>query len=281
MDPNKDIVNYTDYRAFLSDYYHSRKKKMTGFSYKVMAERAGFSSASFQRMVIEGEKNLSSEGATKMAGAMKLNKKSTEYFEYIVAFTQAKDIETKELYLEKIDRYRKKNKPELLLGKEYNYLKEWFHVVIREMVEFAGFSENAKTISSRLNFALSQDDIEKSLSFLEEYGFLIRDKSGKLRKAEKTISTVDIPDNEELILIAKRYHLSMIELAAKSVTALPREKRNINNTTISMSQKSYDLAIKRIENLRYEMLELAAADDQVDRICQLNINFFTIAEDHE
>jgi len=62
MNPNKDISLYTDYRIFLRDYYQSCKKSMPRFSYRVIAERAGLSSPSFLRMVMEGQSDtVSSE----------------------------------------------------------------------------------------------------------------------------------------------------------------------------------------------------------------------------
>ena len=45
-----------------------------------------------------------------------------------------------------------------------------------------------------------------------------------------------------------------------------------------MSGKSYELALKRIETLRYELLELAASDNDADRVYQLSVNFFPLVK---
>ena len=281
MNPNKDIVNYTNYRQFLKHYYESRKKETPRFSYNFIAQRGGLSSASFIRMVINGKKNVTKESVIKIAKALKLNKKASEYFEDIVFFTQAKDLETKEYFLKRIDKYRKKNNPKLLRSKEYDYLNEWFHAVIREVVELPGFKEEPKEIAKKFLFHVSSSDIQDSLNFLLENGFLARNRYGKIVKKEKTLSTIDIPENEDLIIIAKKYHLKMIELAKKSLSIVPKGKRSINNTTLSLSKQSFELALKRIDSLRYELLELASSDTNIDKICQLNINLFTLVENDE
>jgi uncharacterized protein (TIGR02147 family) len=244
----------------------------------LIAEGAGLSSASFVRMVIEGEKNLTKESAARFARAHKLKKKASEYFEYIVFFSQAKDLKTKEQYLKKIDGFRRRNKPDLLLPKEYDYLRNWLHAVVREAVEIPSFDGNVEKIAAGFVFRVNPEDIRKSIDFLMTNGFLTKDERGRMTKVAKTISTVNIPRNDELVLIAKKYHLRMLELAGKALLELPKEQRSVTNTTLSMSEKSYELALKRIETMRYELLELAAADSSADRVCQLNVNLFPLVK---
>jgi uncharacterized protein (TIGR02147 family) len=276
MIPNKAIAYYTDYRKFLRDYYESRKKKIPHFSYRVLAESVGFSSESFLRMAMEGKKNLTKESAGKIAKALKLNKKASDYFETLVLFNQAKDFESKERFLAKIDLFRKRNNPELLRPKEYDYLKVWLHAVMREVVAFPGFEEDPKKIAHTFAFPVSPIEIQKSLDFLLENGFIERNAAGKLIKKAATIGTGSIPENEELVLIAKKYHLQILDLARSALTDMPRDVRSITATTLSLSQQGYELALKRIETLRYELLELAAAEADVDRICQLTVNLFPL-----
>jgi uncharacterized protein (TIGR02147 family) len=276
MIPNKAIAYYTDYRKFLRDYYASRKKKIPHFSFRVLAESVGFSSESFLRMAMEGKKNLTKESAGKIAKALKLNKKASEYFENLVFFNQAKDFESKSRFLAKIDLFRKRNNPELLRPKEYDYLKVWLHAVMREVVAFPDFEEDPKKIARAFAFPVHPLDIQKSLNFLLENGFIGRDAGGKLVKRAATIGTGSIPENEELTLIAKKYHLQILELARTALTDMPRDMRSITATTLSLSKQGYEVALKRIENLRYELLELAAADANVDRICQLTVNLFPL-----
>jgi len=277
MNPNKDITFYTDYHLFLRDHFQACKKSMPRFSYRVIAERAGLASPSFLRMVIQGTKNLTPESAAKVAGALRLNAKATEYFVNLVKFAQTSSLDEKDRLLKKVDRYGKKNSPELLLPKEYDYLKNWLHAVVRETVEMESFVEDAKTLAARFTVPVTAAEIEQSIKFLVENGFLGRDANGKLYKKDKTISTVEIPHNERLILIAKKYHLSIMDLAGHALREQPRKVRSITSTTLSLSQSSYELAQRRVENLRFELLELAAADkEKSDRVYELAINLFPV-----
>lgn len=277
MDPNREIIYYTDYRKFLKDYYTTRKAQVKGFTYQVFAQKAGFSAASFLKMVIDGKKNLTKTSCAQVAEAMHLTKKSTEYFTCIVGFTQEKSIERKKEYLAKIDRYRKKNVPEIVLPGEYDYLRHWLHAVVREMVELKDFKEDPEMIAQRLHYGVRPEDVKKSLEFLLQHGFLTRNLLGRLKKKDKTLSTGDIPHNEELELIARQYHLQSIQLAQRAVSELPKDSRNVVSGTFSMSQKNYESACKRIQNLFYELLEMGASDEGADQVFQLNINLFPMS----
>ncbi len=276
VNPNNDIINYTDYRKFLRDYFDSRKKSIPHFSFRILSEKTGFASPSFLRLVIEGKKNLSGKSVLQVARALRLTARSSAYFEKLVLFNQCKDFSGKEKYLRKIDCYRKRNKPELLLPQEYAYLREWLHAVVREVVLLKGFVEDPQNIADSFMVRVNAEDVKKSLDFLLEHGFLGRDADNRLVQKEKTISTFDIPQSEELQFIAKNYHFQILDLAKRSLVELPKAVRSVTSTTLALSPATYEQALKRIESLRFELLELAASDQSYDRVCQLNINLFPL-----
>src|SRR6185436_18708226 len=79
--PLPNIFAYLNYRDFLRDFYQEQKAKNPVFSYQYFANRAGFKSKSFLKLVIDGRKNLTGSSLEKMAQAMKLSPKAFSYFE--------------------------------------------------------------------------------------------------------------------------------------------------------------------------------------------------------
>jgi uncharacterized protein (TIGR02147 family) len=274
MNINSDIFNYSDYRAFLKDFYTDKKKQSKKFTFSLFAAMTGFSSPSFLKLVMEGQKNLTKPSVLKIARGLKLRKKPEQYFEDLVFFNQAASLEDKTYFLDRINKYRKKNRPEKLLPQEYEYLAAWYHCVIREMTDLDGFVEDPRWIAKQLLHTVKTDDISGSLKFLEEKGFIGRDEQGALVKKDKTIATGPIGEQEMLNTIVRGFHRDMVRFAEESLSNQPKEARNTSNTTLSLSGKSYDIATKRIEQLRMELLEIAAADGDADRVYQLNINLF-------
>jgi uncharacterized protein (TIGR02147 family) len=70
----------------------------------------------------------------------------------------------------------------------------------------------------------------------------------------------------------------MIGLAQKAVSNLSKEQRSVSNTTLGISASAYEAVLKRIEQLRLEILQIAAADPAADQVFQLNVNLFPLTK---
>lgn len=67
-----NVRRYVDYRAYLRDMTAHLKATEPGFSYRVFARRAGFSSPNYLKLVSEGDRNLSVGSADKFARGLGL-----------------------------------------------------------------------------------------------------------------------------------------------------------------------------------------------------------------
>ncbi len=273
-----NLYQFSDYREFIRAYYESQKNSRIGFSFRAFAKKAGFSSPNFIKLVMEGQKNLSLDSIHKLAKAMDLNESSQKYFEEIVLFSQAKSFKEKTEHLKNLDAFHEKNNPGALSEDDYDYLKYWYYPVVRELVDLPQFKEDPKYLESMFKGKLNSGKIKKALAFLEKRGFLERNASGRLQKKDKTLATGSVSDKEIQSLIARSYHRTMAEKSLEAVTELSKEERNTSNTTLSFSKKGYEAAVERLKALRYELLELAAADEEADRIYHLNLNIFPLTE---
>jgi uncharacterized protein (TIGR02147 family) len=146
------------------------------------------------------------------------------------------------------------------------------------MVEFPDCQESVEYIRNKLMFPTGPGAIEKSLAFLIETGFLVRDEGGKLRKKSVSLATGKIHEQEAVATIARKAHCAMIDLARTAVATGSARERNVSNTTLSLSAGSYAAAVNRIEQLRFELLELAGSDQKADQVFQLNINLFPMTK---
>jgi uncharacterized protein (TIGR02147 family) len=97
-----DIFSYTDYRRLLKDYYESCRAKYPWFSYECFSRKAGISSRGLLYNVISGRRRLSPSHVAGVAQAMKLDKSQIEYFENMVAYNNARNIDDKERSFEKM-----------------------------------------------------------------------------------------------------------------------------------------------------------------------------------
>ena len=68
----KPITEYKDYREYLLDYYHERKR-CSAFTWREFAKLAGFASGSHLKLVCDGKTGLREDGAKRTAQAMNLS----------------------------------------------------------------------------------------------------------------------------------------------------------------------------------------------------------------
>jgi uncharacterized protein (TIGR02147 family) len=97
------IFEYVNYRHYLKDFLsEAKRKKLPEYAHKVILDHLGTSSTGFLSNVIAGRKNLTSFQISRMAQALTLNKTEEAYFDAMVHFTQAKAIDEKNEYFNRM-----------------------------------------------------------------------------------------------------------------------------------------------------------------------------------
>jgi len=83
-----NVFDYTDYRAFLKSYYEDKKSHTQYFSFRYFSKKAGFSSPSWLKFVINGERNLAQDSIERFITALELKERAGEYFRALVNFNR-------------------------------------------------------------------------------------------------------------------------------------------------------------------------------------------------
>ena len=84
----KPIVEYSDFRQYMRDYYEERKRRSV-FSWREFSKLAGFTSSSYMKVVCDGKSKLSRVGVERTGQAMGLVGFEMEYFRAMVEYGQA------------------------------------------------------------------------------------------------------------------------------------------------------------------------------------------------
>ena len=92
------ILEYNNYRLYLKDYFNEKKNKPGYFTHRFFAEKAGFSSPVFIKLVIDGKTNLSKKSVRKLISVLDLTDAEADYFDALVSFNQAKTHQTRQKY---------------------------------------------------------------------------------------------------------------------------------------------------------------------------------------
>ena len=85
-----DIYQYLDYRTYLKDFQADRQVRNASFSVRSFLKRAGITSPSFFKQVVDGDRNLTENTLAAFLTAMNLKTAESLYFRTLVHFCKAK-----------------------------------------------------------------------------------------------------------------------------------------------------------------------------------------------
>jgi uncharacterized protein (TIGR02147 family) len=267
------IYGYEDYRLYLKDYFSAQKKAEKGFTHRTFAQRAGFSSSSFCLHVMQGRKNCSDESTRKLITAMNLEGSAARYFEALVRYNQSKTFHDREFFFDELNRIRRNTLFYRVNKHQFILYSEWYFSVIRELAVYSDWNGDYRLLGSMVVPPLSADKAKKAVDALVTAGLLIHDEHGALRQNSRVISADDAP-----AAIVNKLKKDFMLKALDAEETFRKPAKYSSSATISMSMHSFDKAKTMIDELRQRLLTMALADNDVDRVFQVNFQMFPLSE---
>lgn len=270
-----NIFNYEDYRSFLRDYYTEMKNKMPAFSYKYLAGKAGIANKGFLFNILNGKKDLCKPYIFRIANILKLNKQETEYFEILIALSQANTPEEQHHYYERLIDLKGDGLAgaQVIRKDQYEFYARWWHAAIRSVIDIKGFDGDYKNLAKQLHPEITIRQAKQSVALLLKLGLILKNSKHEYRVADKLISTGKEPPASGVL----NFHLDTLDLAKQAIKELPKPIRNISGLTLGISEEGYNTLCDEIRNFRKRILQLAKNSRDADRVYQLNFHFFPMS----
>ena len=268
----KDIVEYTDYRKYIQDYYDERKR-CSAFTWREFARNVGFSSAVYLKYVCEGKKNLSVSAAGSVASAMGLGGFEHEYFVLMVSYAHAKNDRAKREAFEQRCALAMAHKVRVLGDEEFDYFKSWKNPVIREL---AAHMPGAKPrdIARVCKQKISAAEVAETLDFLVKAKLLKKDNSGNYQQTDKAISLGKV---DAVPVAAREMQRQMGEFAVGALD-LPLSERDMSGLTMGITRRSYERIKNELAECRRRIMAIVVEDDETEKVYRLNMQLFPMSE---
>jgi uncharacterized protein (TIGR02147 family) len=268
----KEIIEYTDYRKYIQDYYDERKR-CSAFTWRDFARAAGFSSAVYLKYVCEGKKNLSLGAAGSVANAMGLAGFENTYFVLMVSYAHAKGDAAKRAAFEERCALARAHRVHVLGNEEFDYFKSWKNPVLREM---APHMPGAKPLdmAHACKQKISATEVSETLDFLVRAGLLKRDKDGNYHQTEKSVSMGPV---DAVPVAARDMQRQMGEFAIQSLD-LPLSERDMSGLTLGLTRRAYERIKKELADCRRRIVAIATEDDETEQVYRLNLQLFPMSE---
>ncbi|WP_295858450.1 TIGR02147 family protein [uncultured Fibrobacter sp.] len=265
----KDVLEYTNYRQYIADYYAEKKAK-SAFTWQEFTRAAGFSSPVHLKYASEGRLNLSDTAAKRVAQAMHLVDFEQDYFCEMVKLDNAKTDAEKKAAFNKMIAIADAHKAKILEGDSFRYFESWKNPVLREL---APSMPGAKplAIARACRPEITAAEVTESLNFLIKADLLKKDKDGNYARTETGITTgpMDVTP-----VAVRSMHRQMGEFALDAIEGVPQDQRHFSGLTLGITQEAYTEIVQKIAEFRKEIIAIATRNTETEEVYRLNVQFF-------
>jgi len=269
----KEIFEYLSFREFLSDRITTLRARGE-FSNREFAKQAGLKTTSFLRLLLKGQRNVTTKTAKKMAECLGLDAAEVKFFTALVEFNQSKDVEVYNQALLSLKKFKRLRSLRVLNVDEWRLFSEWYHVVVLEWIGKKTELRNLPEIAHALT--LSLDKVKGSLQLLEDLKLIKITDSEILRTSEVIASPEVVKD-----LNARNFHVAMSKKAIEAVEILPTDEREFGSLTISLAKSQIKTLKDKLKEFRRELnlqfSEESQATAESREIYQINLQMFPLA----
>ena len=265
----KDILEYTDYRQYIADYYADRKAK-TAFSWQEFAKMAGFSSPVYLKYVSEGRFNLSAEAAARVASAISLADFECDFFIEMVKFDHAKNDDEKRAAFSKMVSIAESHKAKIVDGESFRFFEDWKNPVLRELAPaMPGAKPLAMAHACRPE--VSAAEVSETLNFLVKANLLQKDKDGNYTQTDKIVTSG--PMNFAPLAL-RGLQRQMGEIALGAIENVPQDERHFSGLTLGITREAYKKIVQEIADFQKRVIAIATSESATDEVYRLNVQFF-------
>ena len=269
----KDILEYTDYRQYIADYYADRKAK-TAFSWQEFAKMAGFSSPVYLKYVSEGRFNLSAEAAARVASAISLADFECDFFVEMVKFDHAKNDDEKRAAFSKMVSIAESHKAKIVDGESFRFFEDWKNPVLRELAPaMPGAKPLAMAHACRPE--VSAAEVSETLNFLVKANLLQKDKDGNYTQTDKVVTSG--PMNFAPLAL-RGLQRQMGEIALGAIENVPQDERHFSGLTLGITREAYKKIVQEIADFQKRVIAIATSESATDEVYRLNVQLFPMTK---
>ncbi|HKP97973.1 MAG TPA: TIGR02147 family protein, partial [Fibrobacteria bacterium] len=268
-----DVFAYTDYRAFLADYYRARKLVDRKFSHRFIKEKMKVGSAGWFSDVLKSRANLTADHIIRLSRLLGMETNEEDYFEALVGYGQAATTQTKNRFFRRM-RNCKEVKADLVGEDRIEFYSRWYHSALRELLFFFPFRGDYAALARKLRPEIKVAEVKESIDLLQRMGFLEQDNAGNYLTKGTTLKQ-DKAFPSELLT---RFLKSHIALAGEALDRFDKDQRDISALTISLSDKAFREVREDVRSLRKRVLALTGEDPHPTRVYQCNFQVFPLSD---
>ena len=268
-----DLFGYLNYRDFLRDAYEERHSGDWRFSHRYIAERAGFDSSMFNK-ILQGKRNLTERMVKVFADIFCNDVREKSYFANMVAFNQAKTHSESRQYLEKLVA-TKECKVEDLAKDQFEYFDHWYHAVVRELVTFYPYVGDDAALGLMVRPPITASQVKSSIALLERLSMIRKDETtGAYVQTQGLISS----GSESYSTAVNSYIQQNLDVAQTALDRFDKTERNLSTLAFACDETTYAELVEMVRRFRREVLAKVSQCEKPNRVFQLGMQLFPLSD---
>jgi uncharacterized protein (TIGR02147 family) len=272
----KSVFEFIDYRKYLEHHYQEKKKQNRKFSYRYFAMKAGITSPSFLKMVIDGKRNLTSGMIEKFCRALELDAKECRYFTNLVHFNQAKTAREKQDFYAALRAMGDMVREEVLRVNQYDYFDKWYTPILRELICLGDFQDDYDALGRAVDPPVSPAEAKTAAQLLLKLGLVARKENGRYAQTKLAIAAAD---DAVISMSLRTYQENALEHAKRAMYGLDKKVRHVSTLTMGVSPAAYSAMVEEIAAFKDRIKALVHRDEASSRVYQFTLALFPVSKE--
>jgi len=262
------VFAYLNYRLFIRDFIEFLKTRKE-YSARGFAREAGLGSPSYIKMILDGKRELGTEGARKLSRAFNLKILETDFFRTLVEFNLTDEAREKDRLFQKLLKFKQFKEIHRLQADTYEYFSNWRMITIYEAVSTdwnqLSESEQANSLSMEVH------ELQEAFKRLEKINLIQKEGNKWIKKTDSFITPLDTHS-----LMIRQFHRQMAQKALDSIDLDAPDTRSMVGITIALSERNKRELRQRIFEFVQEMNARYAQDTEAVEVLQFNLQLFPL-----
>jgi len=271
----KSIYDYSDFRAFLSDWFAQEKEKRGKFTKAQVSRELGLPNSRNYFSDLLGGKELSDTFLERLIGLLALPRDQARYFRALVNFQQAATPEKREEALDQLVSLNRS--PRTILGDDrMEYFRQWWHGAVRALLDTGNYGDEPERLARAFTPSITPAQARDSLALLARLDLVRKDPEGSWKPSEQAVSSPDGLRDELLVEL----QIQQLDLVRKSLLKRKAPARFVATNIVSVSPDGFRHLLERMEKTRSEVRSIIHKDtDPARRVCQIVLALVPLTEE--
>lgn len=269
--PSIDFFAFPTWRDFLRERFRTLKAAQPRFSARAFARRAGIGSPSYFQLVVDGERQLSTEYAERFAAGLGLDAYLTRCLVTSVALEGAASGKRRDQLAKALSDLRRRSETgRKMLPSHVKILSDPLTLKIYLLAQSKVFKLAPAWIRRELPATTSDQGVEERIELLLASGLWVRE-GAKVRTMAPTVRTGDLLAGSDL----KTMHKNLLAAAAAALDTQGAERRVAGSRTFLCDPKVMAGVQEKIEAFKQD-LEASFENLAGTAVYQLHVSFFEL-----